>query len=103
MSTTARSLGRRLGSTLAAVGMVAGTSIGVVAVATPAQAAVSWYYDVGPAYAYTEAHTENDPRSSRSYARHGSVSALSGWYTASSWAYADAGTASSWAWRADFR
>ncbi|MEU7904884.1 hypothetical protein [Actinoplanes sp. NPDC049118] len=93
----------RITSMLAAAGVVAATSVAVLTAASPAQAAVSWYADLGPAYSYTEAHTEGDPRQSRSYARHGSVSALSGWYTENSWAFADAGTASSWAARADFR
>jgi hypothetical protein len=93
----------RIKKMLAAAGVVAATSVGVLTVATPAQAAVWWYYDFGPAYTYTEAHTEGDPRQSRSYARHGSVQALSGWYTESSWAFADAGTATSWAARADYR
>lgn len=101
MSTTSNrgGLKARLITTLAAASVAVG--VGAFA-AAPAQAAGS--YTLHAASDYSRATTStNNGWEGRSYAQHGSLSALSGWYNVSSYAYADSGTSSSYAAQVWFR
>jgi hypothetical protein len=96
MATTKAGLGSRLrvrtGAALTSLALLGG-GVGVVVLASPAQAAacrsdVHWddFWSAG-----AEANTELCAISSRSVAKHGSHYADSGWFTGSSYAHADAG------------
>lgn len=95
MSTTLR---HKLGTGLAATGLMLGGTVAGLAITSPAQAAcASDYRSAGINGAYAEAHTEDCSYWSNSYAQHGGTSRFSGWYSAWSWASVDVGVSFSYA------
>ncbi|SEG82474.1 hypothetical protein SAMN04489712_11531 [Thermomonospora echinospora] len=94
----------RRAAALAVIGAVAGLGTAVVGV-LPAEAACRYSYLAGGAEygAYAYAETADCAWISRSYARHGNVATLSGWYPVSSFARVDIGYHPSWEARNEFR
>jgi hypothetical protein len=86
---------QKLARTVLAAGLAAGA---VVVVSPAAQAGYSYRLHAGCDYARADIWLNNGTQG-RAYARHGNISALSGWYNGNAWAYADTGTnCSSQAW-----
>ncbi|GAA3219245.1 hypothetical protein ACFP63_16030 [Oerskovia jenensis] len=89
---------RSIGTTVA----VSALTIGLALSASPASAA--GYYTLHAASDYSQATTTTtNGWQGRSYAQHGNLSALSSWYTASSYAFADSGWSSSYYAAVQFR
>jgi hypothetical protein len=87
---------RRMGRK-ARIGLI-GVSAASAAVlaAQPAMAGVSSYYlHAAPDYSYAEIYV-NGGTQGRAIAQHGSLVAVSNWYTYNAWAYADSGTSNSY-------
>jgi hypothetical protein len=82
---------RSIGTAVAASALV----IGLAVSASPASAA--GYYTLYANWDYSRATTTtNNGWEGRSYAEHGNLAALSGWYNASSRAFADSGISSNY-------
>ncbi|MBM7818634.1 hypothetical protein JOE63_001111 [Cellulosimicrobium cellulans] len=89
---------RSVATGVTAVALTAGLAL------TGTAASAAGYYTLHAASDYSKATTTtNNGWDGRSYAQHGNRSALSAWYSASSYAWADSGTSSSYAAQVWFR